>query len=69
MKARDEQPEFGAGSLFTSFVIPVVCPTIDHVDSKDYVYHIHQQHDILKDGPKKTMRNNGKLKNVFKDEK
>jgi len=33
----EDQPEHGAGSIFTAFVIPKVCPTVDHVDSEDYL--------------------------------
>ena len=35
-EACDTQPEFGMGTAFTAFVIPKVCPTMEHVDSEDY---------------------------------
>ena len=32
----ENQPEDGAGSTFTAFVIPKICPTIEHIDSIVY---------------------------------
>jgi len=64
----NEQPEFGAGSLFTSFVIPKVCPTVDHVESDDYVNHIQQIIDF-KNKIKKSMKKDAEIKNVFRDQR
>ena len=66
-RAREEQLEFGAGTEFTSFVIPVVCPTITHVDSKDYVTHIQQVIEF-RNRVKGSKKKNNEIKNVFKDE-
>jgi len=68
VKAMNEQPEFGAGSLFTSFVIPKVCPTVDHVESDDYVNHIQQIIDF-KNKIKKSMKKDAEIKNVFRDQR
>ena len=35
--ARERQPEFGAGFEFTAFVIPKVCPSMDHIDYSEYI--------------------------------
>jgi len=35
--ARECQPAFGAGFEFTAFVIPKVCPTMDHIDYSEYI--------------------------------
>ena len=73
--ALENQPEFGNGREFTSFVIPKTCPTVDHVDSEEYESNEGAMWlslddelmdqvdlDIIKDKKKK-------IKNVFKDEK
>ena len=34
--ALENQPKFGNGREFTSYVIPVNCPTVEHVDLEEY---------------------------------
>ena len=71
-EARDSQPEFGAGYRYTSFVIPKVCPTMEHVDLLDYteVYDIENDEDMFDEIMVRAEdeRKQRKLKNVFKDE-
>ena len=35
--AKQRQPEWGNGFEFTAFVIPKVCPTMDHIDYSEYI--------------------------------
>ena len=71
-EACDTQPEFGMGTTFTAFVIPKVCPTMEHVDSEDYESSSHVDYD---DGVDDMMERavqdkivKNKIKNVFRDE-
>tara|TARA_R110000772_G_scaffold258655_1_gene375946 strand:+ start:268 stop:651 length:384 start_codon:yes stop_codon:yes gene_type:complete len=68
-----EQPEYGKGRVYTSFVIPKVCPTMVHIDLLDYteVYDIEDDEysvDIMMERAMEEKKQR-KLKNVFKDEK
>ena len=71
-EARDSQPEFGTGYRYTSFVIPKVCPTMEHVDLLDYieVFDIENDEDRFDEimARAEDERKQRKLKNVFKDE-
>jgi len=65
------QPEYGDGYRYTSFVIPKVCPTMDHVDIDDYeevvdYYWDDGYDDIMEEA--ELEKKQKKLKNVFKDE-
>ena len=69
-EALDSQPEFGMGTVYNAFVIPKVCPTMEHVDSEDYVsvseddeYSVDIMMARAEDEKKQR-----KLKNVFKGE-
>ena len=70
--ARDNQPEFGMGTVYNAFVIPKVCPTMEHVDLLDYteVFDIEEDEysvDIMM-ARAEDERKQRKLRNVFKDE-
>ena len=70
--ARDNQPEFGMGTVYSAFVIPKVCPTMEHVDLLDYteVFDIEEDEysvDIMM-ARAEDERKQRKLRNVFKDE-
>jgi len=71
-KALDGQPEFGMGTVYNAFVIPKVCPTMEHVDLLDYteVYDIENDEDMFDEIMVRAEdeRKQRKLKNVFKDE-
>ena len=71
-KAIDGQPEYGDGYRYTSFVIPKVCPTMEHVEFLDYteVYDIENDEDMFDEIMVRAEdeRKQRKLKNVFKDE-
>tara|TARA_R110000851_G_scaffold145632_1_gene285171 strand:+ start:153 stop:536 length:384 start_codon:yes stop_codon:yes gene_type:complete len=71
-EAIDSQPEFGMGTNFNAFVIPIVCPTMKHVDLSDYTevyedetlsYEDMMERAAVDNNIKKT-----KIKNVFKNE-
>jgi len=71
-EALDSQPEFGAGYRYTSFVIPKVCPTMEHVDLLEYtkVFDIEDDEysvDIMM-ARAEDEKKQRKLKNVFKGE-
>ena len=71
--ALENQPEYGNGREFTSFVIPVVCPTITHVDSEDYESSGRVDYDEVYDemmvkAEVEKYKKKIKIKNVFKDE-
>lgn len=70
MDAIRNQPEYGDGYRYTSFVIPKVCPTMDHVDYMDYFpvdgEEVDLYDDLMEDA--EVQRKQKKLKNVFKDE-
>jgi hypothetical protein len=71
--ARDNQPEFGMGTNFNAFVIPIVCPTMKLVDLSDYteVYEEDSDYSIDKMMERAALESNikkTKIKNVFKDE-
>ena len=70
--ALKEQPEYGKGKVYTSFIIPKVCPTMVYIDIEDYnpvdnglvvedLYDDMQERAIVESKQRK-------LKNVFKDE-
>ena len=70
--ARDNEPEFGMGTVYNAFVIPKVCPTMEHVDLLDYteVFDIEEDEysvDIMM-ARAEDERKQRKLRNVFKDE-
>ena len=71
-KALDGQPEFGMGTVYNAFVIPKVCPTMEHVEFLDYteVYDIENDEDMFDEimVRAENERKQRKLKNVFKDE-
>ena len=67
--ARERQPEFGAGFEFTAFVIPKVCPSMDHIDYSEYIPvtdpdYIEGYDDRMEDVEKVKVEN--KLGNAFK---
>ena len=68
--ALENQPEYGNGREFTSFVIPVACPTVEHVNWEDYKSTddaVDQEIiDWLEDDEVTDKKK--KIKNVFKDE-
>ena len=73
IEAIRNQPEYGDGYRYTSFVIPKVCPTITHVDSEDYesigLDNYDEVFDELMDVAEKDRKiKKNKIKNVFKDE-
>lgn len=67
--AKERQPEWGAGFEFTAFVIPKVCPSMDHIDFSDYSLVADSTYDdgydYLKEDVAKMQAEN-KLGNVFK---
>lgn len=67
-----EQPEYGKGRVYTSFVIPKVCPTMVHIDLQDYVSVDGGSivDDLYDDMMERAVTENKqrKIKNVFKDE-
>ena len=70
--ARDNQPEFGMGTVYNAFVIPKVCPTMEHVDLLEYtkVFDIEDDEysvDIMM-ARAEDEKKQRKLKNVFKGE-
>ena len=70
--ARDNQPEFGMGTNYNAFVIPKVCPTMEHVDLLEYtkVFDIEDDEysvDIMM-ARAEDEKKQRKLKNVFKGE-
>ena len=70
--ARDNQPEFGMGTVYNAFVIPKVCPTMELVDSEYYteVFDIEDDEysvDIMM-ARAEDEKKQRKLKNVFKGE-
>jgi hypothetical protein len=80
--ALENQPKFGNGREFTSYVIPINCPTVEHVDSKDYegiTSEAYYKKFEIEFNPKTGSSNANyvreqldkkkKIKNVFKDEK
>ena len=69
MEAREQQPEYGKGTEFTAFVIPKVCPTVNHVDSEDYESVEDLPQWINLDDELVEVTKVVKLKNVFKNEK
>ena len=75
MNARIQQPEHGAGYKFTAFVIPKVCPTVEHVDSEEYESLGGEwssiDEELMDKADKDIMKDlnlKNKIKNVFKDE-
>ena len=72
-EARDNQPEFGMGTVYNAFVIPKVCPTMELVDSEDYessgLVDYDELYDemMIKTEAEKYKKKN-KIKNVFRDE-
>ena len=64
------QPEYGDGYRYTSFVIPKVCPTMDHVDYMDYFPVDEEEVDLYDDMMEEAevQRKQKKIKNVFRDE-
>ena len=70
-KSVDNQPEFGMGTVYNAFVIPKVCPTMEHVVLEDYegigINDIADVFDELVDPTEIKIKKN-KIKNVFKDE-
>jgi len=71
-EALDNQPEFGMGTVYNAFVIPKVCPTMEHVDSEYYteVFDIEDDEysvDIMM-ARAEDEKKQRKLKNVFKGE-
>lgn len=77
------QPEHGAGYKFTAFVIPKVCPTVDHVDSEDYESTDdadwlsfdadwagveNEEHEAMMEKADADRISKRKIKNVFKDD-
>ena len=64
------QPEYGDGYRYTSFVIPKVCPTMVHVDYMDYFpvdcEEVDLYDDLMEDA--EVQRKQKKIKNVFRDE-
>jgi hypothetical protein len=71
--AVENQNEYGYGQEFTAFVIPKVCPTVDHVASEDYEeYTAAKYYDRAEELTAQLdldIINKKKIKNVFKDEK
>ena len=72
-EALDNQPEFGMGTVYNAFVIPKVCPTMEHVDLSDYteVYEEDSDYSIEKMMERAALDSNvkkTKIKNVFKNE-
>ena len=70
--ARDNQPEFGMGTVYNAFVIPKVCPTMELVDLLEYtkVFDIEDDEysvDIMM-ARAEDEKKQRKLKNVFKGE-
>lgn len=69
--ALDNQPKFGSGREFTSYVIPVACPTVEHVNWENYKSTddaVDQEIiDWLEDD--EVTNKKKKIKNVYKDEK
>jgi hypothetical protein len=68
-EARDNQPEFGMGTVYNAFVIPKVCPTMEYVVSEDYVSVEDLPEIINLDGELVEVTKVIKLKNVYKNEK
>ena len=68
-EAIDSQPEFGKGTVYNAFVIPKVCPTMEHVVSEDYVSVEDLPEIINLDGELVEVTKVIKLKNVYKNEK
>ena len=70
-KALRSQPEFGKGTDYKAFVIPIVCPTMELVDLSDYTV-IHEASKLgnrSNNVKSKTERDKKiKIKNVFKNE-
>ena len=69
--AINNQPEYGNGVEFNSFVIPKVCPTMVHIDIDDYeevvdYYWDDGFDDMMEEA--EVQKKKAKLKNVFKDE-
>ena len=66
----NNQPEYGNGLGFGAFVIPKVCPTMEHVDYLDYFPVDGEEVDLYDDMMEEAevQRKQKKLKNVFKDE-
>ena len=73
--AINNQPEYGNGVEFNSFVIPKVCPTMVHIDYSDYVavhdytdgFIVEEMYDDMMEEAE-LQKKKAKLKNVFKDE-
>ena len=70
--ARERQPEWGNGFEFTAFVIPKVCPSMDHIDFLEYIPvtdpdYIEGYDDLMEDVEKVKVEN--KLGNAFKQSK
>ena len=70
MDAIRNQPEYGNGREYTAFVIPKVCPTMDHVDYMDYFPVDEEEVDLYDDMMEEAevQRKQKKIKNVFRDE-
>ena len=70
-EALGNQPEFGMGTDYKAFVIPIVCPTMELVDLSDYTV-IHEASKLgnrSNNVKSKTERDKKiKIKNVFKNE-
>ena len=66
----NNQPEYGNGLGFGAFVIPKVCPTMEHVDYLDYFPVDGEEVDLYDDMMEEAelQKKKAKLKNVFKDE-
>ena len=62
--------------IFTAFVIPKVCPTVDHVDSEDYLPNynrngwsdLDEEHEGTMEQADADRISKSKIKNVFRDE-
>ena len=77
-EALGNQPEFGKGTDYKAFVIPIVCPTMELVDLSDYTV-IHEDGTGQPSEVDETIRYAGtpneglnikkiRIKNVFKNE-